>query len=122
MHLIVLFRHLDENGFMKTKLNSRNTNTNKYLIMIREAWACVQNQEFERLGLPFRVSAESLIAQGKYREASKYMSISPFEMERRGIKTLSGNRYRDQVERVGKSQNITLSQACLIESAHRIEI
>ncbi len=94
-HLIVPYRRLDAEGFMRTKTDSRRTNNPGYLIDLRKTWAEAQNRFFEREGLNVRVSSESLLMQGIYRKPAKYLDRVSFGSEIRGIRTPAGELYRE---------------------------
>lgn len=96
LHIVVPFRTVDSVGFLRTKTASRVTNNRKYLVMLRASWADIQNRAFERLGLAIRVSHESLVMQGiDYRRPSRYLGGATIAMERKGIETERGERYRE---------------------------
>ncbi len=97
VHILVPFRQIDENGFCLTKINSRTKEYKKCLNKERDDWATIQNQTFDRLGIKARVSARSLVAQGIYRRPAQHLSRAVFEMERRGIRTPAGDRYRERI-------------------------
>lgn len=98
LHLIVPFRMVNSDGFLPTKLASRVTNNQGYIVMLRESWADIQNRAFERLGLNVRVSHESLVMQGINRIPVKNLGVKTMAKERKGIKTDRGDQYRDIVQ------------------------
>ena len=58
---------------------------------MRKSWADIQNREYERMGLPFRVSHESLYVQGIDRKPTVHLSAKEISFEQRGIATRRGN-------------------------------
>lgn len=98
-HLIVALRSVTEDGFSRTKLQTRWMNRQPALIAWRKDWAARQNREFERLGLDIRVSHESLAAQGINREPSIHMGAAAMALERQGIRTERGDQYREILSR-----------------------
>lgn len=94
-HIIIPFRAVNEQGFCRTKQQTRFMNSSSYLAVWRESWAYLQNREFERRNLPVRVSHESLAAQGIDREPTKHLGPGAIAMELRGIQTDRGNEYRE---------------------------
>ena len=98
-HVIIPFRTVGEGGFHRTKIQSRAMNNPATLTRWRQEWARVQNREFERLGFDIRVSHESLAAQGIDREPTFHMGAAAMAMERQGVRTARGDRYREIVQR-----------------------
>jgi hypothetical protein len=98
-HLIVPFRMVGKNGFHRTKTQTRYMNNPAYLISLRKNWEILQNKEFERLGLPVRVSHKSLAAQGIDREPTKHIGAAAMALEQRGIQTERGDEYREIIAR-----------------------
>ncbi len=90
-HIIAPIRQIGANGFFRTKLETRQFNTKKYLYSMRKSWADIQNREYERMGLPFRVSHESLYVQGIDRKPTVHLSAKEISFEQRGIATHRGN-------------------------------
>lgn len=90
-HIIAPIRLIGESGFHRTKLETRQFNTKKYLYSMRESWADMQNREYKRMGLPFRVSHESLYVQGIDRKPTVHLSAKEISFEQRGIETPHGN-------------------------------
>lgn len=90
-HIIAPIRQIGESGFYHTKLGTRQHNTKKFLYSMREAWADMQNQEYERMGLADRVSHESLYVQGIDRKPTVHLSAKDISLERRKIQTERGN-------------------------------
>lgn len=91
VHVIVPIRQIGKNGFYRTKLKSRQFNSVKFLYSMREGWADIQNREYERMGLPFRVSHESLYVQGIDRKPTVHLSAADIRREQKGIQTERGN-------------------------------
>lgn len=98
-HIIVPFRSVDERGFCSTKQQSRFMNNPSYLSIWRKSWADLQNREFERRGLPVRVSHETLAAQGIDREPTKHLGPGTMALELRGVQTDRGDMYREIMQR-----------------------
>lgn len=90
-HIIAPIRQIGANGFYHTKLNTRQFNTKKYLYSMRKSWADIQNREYKRMGLPLRVSHESLYVQGIDRKPTIHLSAKDISYEQRGIATRRGN-------------------------------
>lgn len=93
-HIILPLRTVDEDGFCRTKTQTRHMNNPSYLHLWRREWARLQNREFERLGLEVRVSHESLAARGINREPTKHIGAAAMALESRGIQTERGDQYR----------------------------
>ena len=91
VHIIAPIRQIGANGFYRTKLETRQFNTKKYLYSMRESWADIQNQEYKRMGLPFSVSHESLYVQGIDRKPTVHLSAKDISFEQRGLTTRRGN-------------------------------
>lgn len=90
-HVIVPIRQIGEEGFYRTKLGSRQFNSVKFLLSMREGWADIQNYGYEKMGLPIRVSHESLYVQGIDRKPTVHLSAKDISLEQRGIQTIRGN-------------------------------
>lgn len=103
-HILIPFRSLDERGFCRTKQQTRFMNSPSYLIAWRKSWADLQNREFERRGLPVRVSHETLAAQGVDREPTKHLGPGAMALELRGMQTERGDMYREIIERNRKRE------------------
>lgn len=94
VHIIVPTRTVGPDGFNKIK--DREYDKHKYIGIWREYWALVQNRAYERSGLDIRVSHESLKAQGIHdREPTIHLSLADFQREKRGERTLAGDRKRE---------------------------
>jgi len=98
-HVLIPFRSVDKNGFLKTKTQTRYLNSRKHLVIWRKDWARLQNREFERLGLNIRVTHESYATQGINRIPTKHLGAATIALELRDIRTDRGNEYRDIIER-----------------------
>lgn len=98
-HIIIPFRTVGEDGFSRNKTQTRFMNSRKYLIELREAWAVLQNREFERNGLDIRVSHESLRVQGIDREPTIHIGAAAIALELKGEQTWQGDKYRGIKER-----------------------
>ncbi len=96
-HLLIPFRKVDADGFLKTK--DRAMNRREALSAWREDWANRQNRIYERMGLDVRVSQKSLAAQGINRESTRHLGAATFALEQRGIRTDRGNEYRETLTR-----------------------
>lgn len=97
-HIIVSTRAVGPEGFNKTK--NRECDQRKYLILLREQWALVQNRAYERAGQDIRVSHKSLAAQGIHdREPTIRLSRTDWMLEQRGEHTPAGNLNRAIRER-----------------------
>ena len=103
-HIIVPFRIVGENGFDKSKTQTRYMNRVKYLEELRKEWAVLQNREFERMGLDIRVSHESLAAQGIDREPTMHIGAATMALELQGIRTGRGDEYRSVIARNKKRE------------------
>ena len=90
-HIIAPIRQIGEKGFYRTKLGGRQFNSKKFLYSMREGWADIQNQGYERLGLPFRVSPNSLYVQGIDRKPTVHLSATDILREQKGVHTERGN-------------------------------
>lgn len=97
-HILVSTRTVGPDGFSKTK--DREHDRKEFAPIWREQWADIQNRAYERNGLDIRVSHESLEVQGRRdRETMVHLSLSDWQMEKRGIRTSAGDRRRAVVER-----------------------
>lgn len=90
-HIIAPIRQIGANGFYRSKLDTRQFNTKKHLYSMRESWADIQNRGYEQMGLPFKVSHESLYVQGIDRKPTVHLSAKDISFEQRGIATRRGN-------------------------------
>ena len=90
-HVIAPIRQIGERGFYRTKLGSRQFNSKKFLYSMREGWADIQNRAYERMGLPFRVSHDSLYVQGIDRKPTVHLSATDILREQKGVHTERGN-------------------------------
>lgn len=101
VHIIVPFRTVaGEDGFNKSKTQTRYMNRPEYLIGLRKEWAALLNREFERNRLDIRVSHESFKVQGiTDREPTIHIGAAAMALELRGIQTERGDMYRDILER-----------------------
>lgn len=111
-HLLVPFRMVDEHGFQPTKQQSRTHNNRAYLMELREMWAKYINQAYRDAGLDLSVSHKSLVDQAKEngraptRLPTPYLGSHSFALEKRGIHTAQGDRYR---EIIAKNRSIKRS-------------
>lgn len=94
-HVMTTLRALTPEGFAATK--DRSLNASDQLVRWRSAWAELQNQVLERLGLcdaggrPVRVDHRSFEAQGVDREPTVHLGVHATAMERRGRPTERGD-------------------------------
>lgn len=102
VHVIVTTRAVGPDGFNMKK--DREHNKNNYIRLWRKSWADVQNRAYERNGLEIRVSHESLEVQGIRREAIPHLTRTDYEKERRGERTLAGDKRRE-IERRNAERN-----------------
>lgn len=93
VHILLTTRLVGQDGFNSKKNREWDKRINCKIW--RENWANVQNRAYERNSLDIRVSHESLIMQGKEREAKKYLRRSDYERELRGIRTIRGDVNRE---------------------------
>ena len=93
VHIIVPTRSVGTDGFSKKK--DRKWDNKKYIGIWREQWAVEQNRAYERNGLDIRVSHESLEVQGKKdREPTIHLSLADWQKEKRGERTIAGDKKR----------------------------
>lgn len=98
VHIIVPTRPVEPGGFSKKK--DRESDKRNHINIWRKQWAVVQNRAYERNGLDIRVSHESLKVQGiKNREPTIHLSLSDWQKEKRGERTIAGNKKRAIKER-----------------------
>ncbi len=97
VHCLCILRTISSEGFAPNKSESRETNRPDYLISLRADWAKTQNRCFERIGIPVRVSHESLRKQGVLRKPVVRLDPKVFALERKGIQTARGDEYREIV-------------------------
>lgn len=109
-HLIIPFRKVGENGFSRTKLDSR-VKDRQQLVSLRKSWADIQNRAYERLGLPVRVSHLSLKEQGIDRQPALHMGAVAMAQERKGRPTERGNRYLSKLEENGGPNQAKIREA-----------
>lgn len=104
-HLLVPFRMVDKGGFQSTKQQSRVHNNRKYLIKLRERWAEYINRAYREAGLDLSVSHKSLAEQARERGReptrlpAPYIGQHSFAVEKQGIHTPRGDRYREVMRR-----------------------
>lgn len=110
-HLIIPFRKVGEDGFSRTKLDSRVKDRKQQLVSLRKSWADIQNRAFERLGLPVRVSHLSLKKQGIDRQPALHMGAVTMAQERKGRPTERGNRYLSTLAENGGSNQAKIREA-----------
>lgn len=104
-HLLVPFRMVDKEGFQSTKRQSRTHNNREYLIKLRERWAEYINRAYREAGLDLSVSHKSLAEQARERGQeptrfpTPYIGQRSFSLEKQGIHTSRGDRYREIMRR-----------------------
>lgn len=101
-HILVSTRTVDANGFSKIK--PREQNKKQYIRIWREQWARELNRELERNKLDIRVSHESIEVQGIDREPTIYLSRIDFQKEKKGERTIAGDRKREIQKRNKKKR------------------
>ncbi len=95
--MIIPTRTLTPNGFSSVKC--RELDRKSLLLDWRKKWADVQNRAYERNGLEMRVSHDSLEVQGLYKLTPlPHFSRADYEREKRGERTLAGDRRREAQE------------------------
>lgn len=93
VHILVPTRTVGPDGFSEKK--DREHNKRNYIRTWREQWAEGQNRAYERNRLDIQVSYESLKVQGKRdREPTKHLGLADWQREKRGERTLAGDRER----------------------------
>ena len=101
-HILVSTRTVDANGFSRIK--PRELNKKQYIRIWREQWAHELNRELERNKLDIRVSHESFEVQGIEREPTIHLSQIDFQKEKRGERTIAGDRKREIQKRNEKKR------------------
>ena len=96
VHIIVPTREVKSDSFGN---NNREPDDRKYINIRRKHWADLQNQAYERNDLDIRISHLSLEAQGMDREPLSHLTPADFRREKRGERTLAGDRKREIKER-----------------------
>ena len=92
-HILVSTRTIGADGFNRKK--DRERNNRKYIDIWREDWAKVQNRAYERNGYDIHVTHESLEVQELYnREPTIHLSCIDWQKEKKGERTIAGNRKR----------------------------
>ena len=79
-------------------------NKKQYIRIWREQWAHELNRELERNKLDIRVSHESFEVQGIDREPTIHLSQIDFQKEKRGERTIAGDRKREIQKRNEKKR------------------
>ena len=91
--ILVSTRTIGADGFNRKK--DRERNNRKYIDIWREDWAKVQNRAYERNGYDIHVTHESLEVQELYnREPTIHLSCIDWQKEKKGERTIAGNRKR----------------------------
>jgi hypothetical protein len=91
VHMLLSTREVNAGGFGK---KVRAWGSRALFNTWREAWAAHVNAALERAGVAERVDHRSLKAQGIDREPVPHIGRAAWEMERRGLDTRSGARWR----------------------------
>ena len=91
-HLLITERAILAEGLSSHK--NRDWIRKDHLMTCRKLWADVQNREYERKGLPDRVSHESNEVRGIDREPTVPLGRAAMALERKGVQTERGNRNR----------------------------
>ena len=94
-HIMLTMRSVNEDGFGK---KNRAWNKRAQLQQQRAAWAQHTNAHLERAGHDARIDHRSLKEQGSEREPQPKLGPAVMNMEKRGIRTATGDEFR----RVGK--------------------
>lgn len=116
VHIIVPTRSVGTDGFSKKK--NRDLDNKKNIVIWREQWAAVQNRAYERNGLDIRVSHESLEVQGiKDREPTIHLSLSDWQKEKRGERTIAGDK-----KRAIKERNEECIRQCQLKQERELEL
>ena len=110
-HLLATTREVTPRGLAaKTTLELNNSarqergleSTFKELVLVRGRWASVTNEALREAHLDVRIDHRSLAAQGIDREPYPHIPRAAFELERRGTRSVEGERlraqYRDAVQ------------------------
>lgn len=92
-HIMLTDRPVDAHGFCSKK--NREWNKTELLREWRKLWAEEQNRFFKDKGLELRVSHESLEVQGIDREPMIPLGRAVMALERKGIRTVQGDRNRE---------------------------
>ena len=98
-HILAPFRMVDRDGFQRTKLQSRFYNNPCELKKLRQDWANHVNRAYRDAGYTFEVSPLSHKERGIKREPTLHIGPRCSAMEREGIHTKRGDRYRAALER-----------------------
>lgn len=116
VHIIVPTRSVGTDGFSKKK--NRDLDNKKNIVIWRKQWAAVQNRAYERNGLDIRVSHESLEVQGiKDREPTIHLSLSDWQKEKRGERTIAGDK-----KRAIKERNEECIRQCQLKQERELEL
>ena len=99
-HIMLTTRDLEEKGFGK---KNRFWDTRKWIQNIREAWEKTTNWVLERAGLQERIDHRSLKDRGINRSPQIKLTDAALQMERKGVRTEKGDRYRE-IEALNKAR------------------
>jgi ATP-dependent exoDNAse (exonuclease V) alpha subunit len=121
-HIIIPFRPVDENGFCRTKTQTRYMNSKIYLKKWRAEWARLINREYERRGLDIIVSEKSLADQGIDREPTKHLGPEIMALENLGFQTKRGDEHRRIIRRNReREKNHEMERQKSLERNHTLE-
>lgn len=80
-HVMVTMRGLTQNGWSKNK--DRDIDKKEYLVKVRESWASICNDMFEKKGLAARIDSRTLEEQGIERKPQRHNGPKKSAMLRR---------------------------------------
>lgn len=113
-HIILPMREVSSDGFAPKK--NRQWNHKRYIRIWREDWAGTVNRAYERAKLPLRVDAASLEVQGEYdREPTIHLSRIDWQKEKKGERTVAGDRKREikaRNEELERERKLQLERRC----------
>lgn len=95
-HIIITTRSIGPEGFFRKK--NRELDKEKYLLIWRKQWEILQNQAYKRNNIKAEVSCKSLKEQGCKRKPIPYLSICDYQKEKRGIRTIAGEKRRKVIK------------------------
>ncbi len=115
-HLLATTREVAPEGLAaKTTLELNDQNRRRLglepgiheLLHVRERWAAVTNEALRDAHVEARVDHRSLEAQGIHREARPWIPRIPYEMERRGYRSVVADRIREDQRARERAQQQT---------------
>jgi hypothetical protein len=92
LHMLVALREVTAGGLGR---KVREWSSRALFNSWREQWAVHVNHALERAGAPERIDHRSLKAQGLNREPSIHVGRAAWEMERRGVASERGKKWRE---------------------------